>query len=354
MIKRDYYEVLGISRDSDTDEIKKAYRRLALEYHPDRNKEDPAAEERFKEASEAYEVLSDSHKRNLYDTYGHRGLEGSGFHGFTDINDIFSSMGDIFEEFFGGLGGFSHAGRRRDRARKGADLRQDIRISFEESYKGVDRELSFTKEIQCERCGGSRMEPGTKRIDCTVCGGSGAMTQRQGFFVMQTTCPACHGDGHRIEKFCKDCRGHGRARAKKVLAVKVPPGISDGVSILMRGEGQAGENGGPSGDLYVCVSVSSHGFFERHGDDVMCTVPISFPQAALGCKMKVPTLDGDVEIEIPEGTEPGDAIKIKGRGFEGLNRRGKRGDQIVMIRILTPKKLSKKQKKLLEEFMNSD
>ena len=348
MIKRDYYEVLGVARDASDDEIKKAYRKLALKYHPDRNREHDA-EERFKEASEAYEVLCDSGRRQIYDAYGHSGLEGTGFHGFTNMNDIFSSMGDIFEEFFGGMGGFS--GRRR--ARMGADLRHDISVGFLESAGGVEREIEVAREVRCDSCEGSGMEPGTGRAACVACAGSGQVTQRQGFFVLSSPCPHCRGEGSKMEKPCGDCRGRGRVRKKKKLTVKVPAGIEDGMQLVLRGEGEAGEFGGPPGDLYVFVQVKTHDFFERRGDDVVCAVPISFPQAALGDSVKVPSLEGELEVEIPAGTESGDEARIKGRGFPNVHSRGRRGDQVVRFLVKTPKKLSKRQRELLEELKKS-
>lgn len=352
MIKRDYYEVLGLDRSASESEIKKAYRKLALEFHPDRNPSHDA-EEKFKEASEAYEVLSDPSRRQIYDAYGHSGLEGSGFHGFSNVDDIFSSMGSIFEEFFGGLGGFgfgTHASRGRH-GRQGADLRYDLTISFLESFKGVQREISIATRVRCEKCGGSGAEPGTGRTNCKTCGGLGQVTQRQGFFVLQTTCPTCHGEGSKIEKPCDECRGHGLVRKTKKLTVKIPAGIEDGMQLVLRGEGEGGENGGRPGDLYVFVRVEAHDFFKRHEDDIVGEVPISFPQAALGAKIKVPFIDGEGEIEIKSGTETGEEVRIKNKGMPNVHHRNRHGDLIFRIVVKTPKHLSKKQKQLLEEFM---
>ena len=353
MIKRDYYEVLGVGREVSEEEIKKAYRKLALKYHPDRNSE-PEAEELFKEASEAYEVLCDPNRRQIYDAYGHSGLQGSGFHGFTDVNDIFSSMGDIFEEFFGGMGGFgmgSHGGRRR--GRPGRDLRHDITVSFMDAAKGAEREVSITKQATCDGCSGSGMAPGTGRNTCLACAGSGQVTQRQGFFVLSSPCPHCGGQGSRIEKPCEECRGQGRVRKSKKLTVKIPAGIEDGMQLVLRGEGEGGEAGAPPGDLYVFVRVEAHPLFERRGDDVVCTIPISFPQAALGAKISVSSLDGEVEVEIPEGTESGDEVRLRGKGLPNVHSRKRHGDQVVRFVVKTPKKLSKKQRQLLEEFAKS-
>lgn len=353
MIKRDYYEVLGVSRDAAESAIKKAYRQLALQYHPDRNKE-PGAEEKFKEASEAYEVLSDPGRRQIYDAYGHSGLEGTGYHGFTDASDIFSSMSDIFEEFFGEFGGFGFGTRtsHRARARQGQDVRHDISISFMEAAKGTQHEISVTRQMRCDVCEGSGQVHGTGRVPCKTCGGAGQITQRQGFFVLSTTCPTCHGEGMRIEKPCAECRGRGRIRKSRNLTVKIPAGIEDGMRLILRGEGEMGERGGPPGDLYVFVRVEPHEFFERAGDDVVCTVPISFPQAALGCRIKVPSLSGEVEVQVSEGTESGDEIRVRGKGLQNVHDR-RHGDQVIRFIVKTPKKLSKRQRQLLEEFMKS-
>ncbi|HPQ80670.1 MAG TPA: molecular chaperone DnaJ [bacterium] len=351
MIKRDYYEVLGVAREVSEEEIKKAYRKLALKYHPDRNSE-PDAEERFKEASEAYEVLCDPSRRQIYDAYGHSGLEGSGFHGFTDVNDIFSSMGDIFEEFFGGMGGFGMGQRRSSRrGRPGRDLRQDITISFMDAATGSEREVSITKQATCENCAGSGLAPGTKRSPCIACAGSGQVTQRQGFFVLSSPCPHCGGQGSKNDKPCEECRGQGRVRKSKKLSVKIPSGIEDGMQLVLRGEGEGGEGGAPPGDLYVFVHVEPHPFFGRRGDDLLCSVPISFPQAALGAKVTVPALDGETEVEVPGGTETGDEIRLRGKGLPNVHSRRKQGDQVIRFVVKTPKKLSRKQRRLLEEFM---
>ena len=354
MMKRDYYEVLGVHREASDEEIKKAYRRLALQFHPDRNPSHDA-EEKFKEASEAYEVLCDASRRQVYDAYGHAGLEGQGFHGFSNVEDIFSSMGGIFEDLFGGLGGLGFGGRagRRSHVRAGADLRHDLTVSFVEAAAGVEREVKVTKQARCESCSGSGMAPGTGREVCHHCGGTGQLTQRQGFFVLQTPCAACRGQGSRIEKPCDECRGHGRVRATKKLAVKVPAGIEDGMQLVLRGEGVAGEGGGPPGDLYVFVRVERHEFFEREGDDLVCTVPISFPQAALGDRITVPTLEGETEVEVPAGTETGDAARLKWKGLPNVHHRRRQGDQVIRFVVKTPKKLSKKQRQLLEEFKKS-
>jgi len=357
MIKKDYYQILGVSKEADSGEIKKAYRQAAFKYHPDRNQGNKEAEEKFKETSEAYEVLSDPQKKQLYDSYGHAGLEGSGFRGFSGVDDIFSSFGSIFEEFFGGssFGGFDFGfggGRKRPRARQGADLRHDITISFEESAFGVESEVTLTKQGQCGACNGSGSTPGTSRETCKTCGGSGHVGHSQGFFMIQTTCPKCRGEGSVISKPCGECRGHGRVRQSKKINVKVPPGVEDGMRLILRGEGEAGENGGPSGDLYVVVSVRQHDLFVRDQDNVRFKLPISFPQAALGTKLTVPTLYGSEEIEIPSGIETGEVVKLKGKGFQNVHSK-KKGEMLIEVFVKTPKKLSKRQKELLEEFVKS-
>ncbi|MBT3181421.1 MAG: molecular chaperone DnaJ [Deltaproteobacteria bacterium] len=354
MIKRDYYEILEIARNAAGDEIKKSYRRLALKYHPDRCKEE-GGEDKFKEASEAYEVLSDPERKQIYDAYGHSGLDRSGFHGFNDVNDIFSSMGGIFEEFFGGMGGSysGYGGSARSRVMQGADLRYDLSILFMEAAHGIEKEIDVMKQVNCEQCEGSGQEPGTERIICQMCGGSGNMTQRQGFFMIQTVCPQCRGEGYKIEKHCTECRGQGRVNKSKKLSVKVPAGVEDGMRLVLRGEGQAGTNGGPPGDLYVFIGVKPHDYFERYGDDLVCKVPISFPQAALGAKVTIPSLDAEIEVEVPAGTETGDELRLKEKGLADVHGRGRKGDQVVIFMVKTPRKLSKKQKKLLEEFMES-
>ena len=322
---------------------------MALKYHPDRNREDPDAEERFKEASEAYEVLCDRQKRQVYDAYGHQGLAGMGFQGFRGMDDIFSSFGDIFEDFFGGLGFSPSTARSRNPAYAGADLRYELNISFMESFKGTQKEISVNKVARCETCKGGGMKPGTKRKTCATCQGLGQVTHRQGFFILQTTCPHCRGQGSSIEEKCPDCKGHGRVQKKKKITVKVPAGIEDGMNLILKGEGEAGANNGPAGDLYVYVRVSPHEYFTRRGDNIYLEVPISFTQAALGDKIEVDTMEGKEKIAFPPGTETGDQVKIPHKGFTNVHRRY-RGNQIVHFIVKIPKKLTKKQRQLLEEF----
>lgn len=352
MIKKDYYEVLEVRRDADLGEIKKAYRQKALLHHPDKNPDDHTAEERFKEASEAYEVLSDPQKRQIYDSYGHQGLQGAGFSGFSGMDDIFSSFGDLFEEFFGGFGnmGFGFGRRTGARPRRGADMREDITISFEEAAFGTQRDIKIKKEARCEACEGSGLQPGTSVTTCDACQGSGQLTHRQGFFMIQTPCGKCGGRGKFISHPCKTCRGGGRVVKEKTLAVKVPAGVEDGMRLILRGEGGMGGSGGPPGDIYVFIAVEEHKHFIRHGSDIHYALDVGLPEAALGVEVDVPTIYGEEKLTVPAGTQTGDVLRMKGKGVAHL-RGDRKGDQLVYIRVVTPKKLSKRQRKLLEEFL---
>lgn len=350
MAKHDYYEVLRVSKGASKAEIKKAYRKAALEFHPDRTNHDPVAEEKFKEASEAYEVLHDDQKRQLYDAYGHAGLQGSGFQGFSGMDDIFSSFSDIFEDFFGA--GFGTRARSRTRARVGQDLRYDLTITLEEAARGIEREISVAMAASCSECKGTGSETG-KLVTCSSCGGTGAVTRQQGFFVMQTPCSHCGGRGQTVEKICSECRGHGRVQTKRSLKVKVPPGVDDGMHLVLRGEGDAGLHGGPPGDLYVIIAVQTHDVFVRQGNDLISEIPLSFIQAALGTKLMVLTLDGEEEVEVPAGVQYRDELRMKGKGMPDVHRSYRRGDLLIRLIVKTPTKLSKKQKKLLEEFLKS-
>jgi len=343
--KRDYYEVLGVSRHADESNIKAAYRKLALKFHPDRNPGDRQAEEKFKEAAEAYAVLHDPQKRNIYDQFGHQGLEGTGFSGFGGFDDIFSSFGDIFEDFFG----FGRSRRSRSRTQRGADLRYDMTLSFMEAAFGMDTEIKVNKSEVCHGCAGSGCEPGSQPQTCGHCRGTGQMSRTQGFFTVRTTCHTCRGSGQVITHPCRDCEGAGQVQVRKKVAVKIPAGVDSGSRLRLTGEGEAGLHGGPAGDLYVFIQVDPHDFFERNNTDVICRVPISFIQAALGDKIKVPTLTGDKTIDIKKGTQPGDLVRLNGEGIPSL-RNGNRGDQIVQWFIRTPTNLSKKQQELLREF----
>jgi len=343
--KRDYYEILGVQRDATNDGLKASYRKLALKYHPDRNPGDKDAEDKFKESAEAYEVLRDPEKRRLYDQFGHAGLEGSGFSGFGGFEDIFSSFGDIFEDFFG------FGGRRRSstRAPRGADLRYDLTLSFMEAAFGTETEINIEKMERCSECNGDRCEPGTSPETCRQCGGMGQVARNQGFFTVRSTCPVCRGEGQAIPHPCTKCRGTGQVAVAKKVSVKIPAGVDKGSRLRLTGEGEPGRLGGPQGDLYVFLYVEDHEFFQRHDNNIICTMPISFVQAALGDKIKVPTLNGDKKLQIPKGSQPGDVLYLKGEGIPSL-RTGRRGDQIIQVEIKTPTHLSKKQEALLREF----
>jgi len=342
---KDYYKILGVSRDASEEEIKKAYRRIAMQYHPDRNPGNKEAEEKFKIASEACEVLRDPEKRRIYDQYGIEGLKGTGFTGFRGFEDIFSAFGDIFEDFFG----FGTTQRRRARARSGADLRYDLKISFYDAAFGKETGIEIPKNVKCEICNGSGAKPGTYPVDCPICRGTGQVTRSQGFFTISTTCGQCRGEGKVVQHPCKECRGLGKVRKNKGIHIKIPPGVDTGSKLRIRGEGEAGDRGGPAGDLFVFLYVESHDFFSRDGDDVLCRIPISFPQAALGTEIEVPTLNGKKALTIPKGTESGEIFKIRDEGFPRLRGHG-RGDQLVQVFVKTPRNLTKRQEEILREF----
>jgi molecular chaperone DnaJ len=347
MVKRDYYEILGTSRNATEDDIKKAYRKLALKYHPDRNPGDKEAEERFKEAAEAYEVLRDPQKRELYDLYGLEGLKGTGFTGFRGFEDIFSSFSDIFEDFFGfGTGG---RGRSRFYAQSGEDLRYDLTISFEAAAFGTETEIEIPRMEVCSDCKGTGAAPGTSRSECPYCHGTGQITHSQGFLTISTTCSHCGGEGSFITDPCKECNGSGKVKKMKMIHLTLPGGVDTGSRLRIQGEGEPGLHGGTPGDLYVIVHVEPHDFFEREGDDIYCQIPISFPQAALGTKVEIPTLEGTKPLEISPGTQSGETFRIRGAGAKRLRRHG-RGDEIIQIVVKTPDRLTKRQKELLQEF----
>jgi molecular chaperone DnaJ len=343
--KRDYYEILGVNRNAGDDAIKASYRKLALKYHPDRNPGDKEAEENFKEAAEAYEVLRDPQKRNIYDHYGHQGLQGTGFSGFRGFEDIFSSFSDIFEDFFG----FGTGRRSGTAARRGADLRYDLTISFMDAAFGVDKEIEIEKLESCSACQATGCEPGTYPEDCPQCGGAGQISRSQGFFSIRTTCPHCRGEGRSIRYPCAECRGTGQVERKKKVSAKIPAGVDTGSRLRLSGEGESGARGGPPGDLYVFINVKPHEFFKRNNYDVVCQVPISFVQAALGANINVPTLTGEKNLHIPKGTQPGEVFRFKGEGIPSLRGYGN-GDQIMQVLVKTPTGLTKKQEALLKEF----
>jgi len=346
MTKRCYYECLGVERNAAEEEIKKNYRKLAMQYHPDRNPDDKDAEEKFKEAAEAYEVLSDREKREIYDRYGHEGLNGIGFRGFSGFDDIFSSFSDIFEDIFG-----FGTGRSRTRAaqRLGADLRYDLKISFMDAAFGTSTDIEVAKAERCHECRGSGAAPGTAPETCRQCSGRGQVTQSSGFFTISTTCPQCRGQGRVITKPCTHCRGTGRSKVTRTVHIKVPAGVETGSRLRLRGEGEEGEYGGPSGDLYVFIHVEPHEFFERKDNDIYCQIAISFVQATLGATIEVPTLNGPEKLKIPKGTQSGTLFRLKGKGIPHLRGFG-HGDQIIETIVKTPTQLSKKQEELLKEF----
>jgi molecular chaperone DnaJ len=346
MAKSCYYDILGTSRNATEEEIKKNYRKLAMKYHPDRNPGNKEAEEKFKQAAEAYEVLSDRKKREIYDRYGHDGLSNSGFQGFSGFDDIFSSFGDIFEDIFGFTTSRSHS---RTASRAGADLRYDLTLSFMEAAFGTEKDLNITKSVQCHECHGSGADPGSDVKICSYCGGRGQVIQSSGFFSIKTTCPECRGYGKIIVKYCNTCQGTGKATLDKTVHVKIPAGVETGSRLRLRGEGEDGEHGGPNGDLYVFLSVEPHEFFERRGYDVYCKIPISFVQATLGTKIEVPTLKGTEKLKIPKGTQNATLFRLKGKGIPHIKGFGC-GDQIIEILIVIPTNLTRKQEELLVEF----
>ncbi len=347
--KRDYYEILGVSRDVEKLELKKAYRKLAIKYHPDKNPGNREAEEKFKEASEAYEVLNDDNKRQIYDQFGHRGLEGAGHSGPSGFEDIFSSFGDIFEDFFG-FGG----GGRGNRVRKGSDLRYDMTIDFMEAAFGTEKTITIPKMDLCDLCKGSGCAEGKSPQTCSQCNGTGQFIQSQGFFKVKTSCPYCKGHGTVITDPCTKCRGQGRVEITRKVQVKIPAGVDVGSKLRLTGEGEASPSpGGPSGDLYVVINVKPHKRFQRDHTDVICAIDISFVQAALGDEITIPTLVGEEKLKIPKGTQYGDLFRLKGEGIASL-RTGRRGDQIIKVIIKTPTKLNQKQIELLQEFDRLD
>ena len=361
--KRDYYEVLGVNKGATDDEIKKAYRKLARKYHPDLNKDNPEAAEKFKEIGEAYEILSDKDKRARYDQFGFAGVDpnygagqGGGFGGGFGFEDV--DLGDIFGSFFGG--GFGGGGSRTNRAnapRQGESIRRTVMLSFEEAAFGCEKEIEIERVAQCTECGGTGAEKGYTPETCSNCHGTGTVKQTQrtpfGAFSSTGPCPNCRGTGKIIKKPCKKCRGTGQERRSRKLSVKIPAGIDDGQSVALRGQGGAGVNGGPTGDVIVTVSIRPHPLFQRDGYDVWCEVPISYAQACLGDKLIVPTIDGKVEYTMPAGTQPGTVFRMRGKGIQAVNGRG-RGDQFVKVTLEVPKNLSDHQKDLLRKLEDSD
>ena len=355
MSKRDYYEVLGVVKSASAEEIKKAYRKLALKYHPDRNKNDKTAEAKFKEASEAYHVLSEKERRTNYDQFGHAAFEGSGGRGgFQNFDfsgafsDIFGS--DIFDDFFEGFGGTRGRRRRRSSDFRGADLRYDLSITLEEAYNGKKQEINFSSSEKCERCDGHGAEPGSKPISCSACGGHGQVRSSQGFFTIQQTCHDCGGSGEQISSPCRECKGIGKKQTRKKISTSIPKGVDDGTRIRLSGKGEAGIKGGGNGDLYIFVSVESHNIFKRSEENLFFEFPISLTDAALGTTVEVPTIDGGkAKVKIPPGTQNGKQFRLKGKGMP-MMRNKNYGDLYIRTLTEVPISLTKEQKNLLEEF----
>jgi len=354
MAKQDYYELLGVSKGADGDEIKKAYRKLAMKYHPDRNPDDHAAEQKFKDLSEAYEVLKDEEKRAAYDRFGHAAFEqggpggpgGAGFEGFG------GGFADIFEEMFGGGGGGFGGGRGRgqEQSGRGSDLRFNMDISLEDAYKGKSTEIRVPGSVACDSCHGSGATPGSEPVNCATCGGHGRVRSQQGFFTVERTCPSCHGQGKVIKDPCRNCSGTGRVHKEKTLSVNIPAGVEDGTRIRLSGEGEAGLRGAPTGDLYIFLSIKSHRIFQRDGANIYVRVPVPMTTAALGGSVEVPAVDGSrARINIPEGTQSGQQFRLRGKGMSVL-RSSSRGDMFVELSVETPVNLTKKQKELMAEF----
>lgn len=350
MSKRDYYEILGVSKDADEKDIKKAYRRVAMKYHPDRNPDDPDADNKFKEATEAYDILMDNEKRGAYDRYGHAGVDpsmgGGGFGGGGNFSDIF---GDVFGDIFGGGGG---GGRGPGGPQRGSDLRYTLDISLEDAVKGTTVEIRVPSLSSCDKCGGSGAKKGSSPTTCGTCGGAGQVRMQQGFFQVQQACPTCRGRGKTITDPCNACHGQGRVEKTRTLSVKVPPGVDTGDRIRLSGEGEGGPQGGPSGDLFVQMSVKQHNIFERDGKNLYCEVPITFVAAALGGELEVPTLDGRVKLKIPSETQTGKLFRLRGKGVKPV-RGGSVGDLLCRAVVETPVNLNKEQKAQLQQFQQS-
>lgn len=354
--KRDYYEILGVDRNVDADTLKKAYRKMAMQFHPDRNPGDQKAEDSFKEAAEAYEVLSNSEKRAQYDRFGHQAFQGGrggfgGGGGFHDMNDIFSQFGDIFGDIFGqGMGGGQQrSSRSRNSPRKGADLRYITEIELKEVVTGKEQQIEFDTETNCEDCNGSGAAKGSQAVTCQVCRGSGQVVRQQGFFTMATTCHNCHGSGESIEKPCPSCRGQGRKKTKRKIKVDIPAGVDNGTRLRVTNEGEGGYKGGPNGDLFVEIRVNDHDIFQREGDHLFADLDVSYLQFLLGGELTTEAIDGDVVVEIPKGSAPGNRVKVSGRGLPSL-RGSRRGDLYFTLNVEFPKKLSEDEEKLIRQL----
>lgn len=348
MTKRDYYEVLGVGRNAEQQEIKSSYRKLAIQYHPDKNAGDKVAEEKFKEAAEAYGVLSDAGKRARYDQFGHAGL-GSGTGGFQGFDpEVFSDFSDILGDFFG-FGDIFSGSQRQSRSRRGADLRYDLAISFQEAAFGVKTKVKIPRRETCRNCKGIGADPDGGLITCSTCRGQGTVRYQQGFFTISRTCSECRGNGQFIKNSCSECRGNGYLQKEKILEIKIPAGVDEGSRLRISGEGEAGPRNGPPGDLYVIISVQEHAFFQRQDNHILCAIPITFSTAALGGEVKVPTLENLEQIKIPAGTQSDTVFRLKGRGIVSLNGHGK-GDQLVQVTVVTPTRMTREQKELFKQL----
>lgn len=358
MAKRDYYEVLGVNRNASGDDVKRSYRRMAMKYHPDKNPDDKEAEAKFKECAEAYEVLSDTEKRQRYDQFGHDGLRGMGMRDYSHMK--WQDVGSMFEDIFGGIGGFGDffgsGGQRRSGRRgpaRGYDLETSVELGLNDIAKGAEKTIEFTRQDTCSECNGTACAKGTKPGNCPACGGSGQVSRGGGFFQMVSTCPQCRGQGKVITHPCKICKGSGRIPKKRVVSIKIPAGVHEGQAIRVGSEGEPGRNNGPRGDLYCYVRVKAHDFLQRDGCDLIAIVPISFTQAALGATIDVPSLNGKKQLRIPPGTQYGSVFRIKGQGLPDMRTR-RTGDQMVQVTIETPAKLNGKQKELLTAFAKAE
>jgi len=350
--KRDYYDLLGVDRKASSEDIRSAYRKLALKYHPDRNPNDKEAETKFKAISEAYDVLSDDKKRPLYDQYGHEGLRGQAQRDYqsASVQDIFEAFGDIFggsDSPFGDFFGVSRGGRRGPS--RGASLRVEMEIDFKEAALGTKRTIELQRHERCGTCSGSGAKPGTSKSTCTTCGGRGSVARNAGFFMLQSACPSCGGEGQKITSPCATCKGEGLTRVKREIEVSIPAGIENGTRMRVSGQGEQSRDGGPAGDLYCDIYVRAHEFFQRHENDILCEIPLNFSQAALGAEIEVPTLQGKSLLKVPKGTASGALLRMRGLGVTGVNGRG-RGDQIVRVVVSVPTRLTKRQEELLSEF----